>query len=318
MKASIREDNFRGVPRKNKVICIGGANIDQKIRLEEEFLPGTSNPVTSSRTLGGVIRNVASNLAQLGAQVSLMTILGQDRAGDEIFEDSLQSMDLRPIERVSEHSTGTYTAVLSLTGELVGGFVDMAISRLMNRDWIERHVDHLRQNDWLVADCNMLPDAMERLIRLTREDQKKLAIITISEPKMKHLPQELTGVTLVVTNVSESRAFFHSLSDDPKELVRLWLDTGVEQVVITRGEKPVTFGSKEGIDQQDTIKLTKEEIVDVTGAGDAFSAAVIYSLIQGYSLDEAVTLGSRLAALTIQSEESVRRDITFARLEDLE
>lgn len=297
------------------VICLGGANIDQKIRLDQAFVPGTSNPVTSTQTIGGVIRNVAANLAHLGLSVSLMTMLGQDRAGDEILADAEKSLQLGATERVADFPTGSYTAVLDPAGDLIAGFVDMAITQLMRDDWIERHRLHLEQADWLVADCNMQPSALRRLIELARQEPTPLAIVTISEPKMKHLPTDLSGVRLLVTNLAESRAYFEAASKEPRELARLWLERGVDQVVITQGKEAITYGSKAGIFQRPSVALSARVIIDVTGAGDAFSAAAIYGLIQGYSLDRAVSLGAGLAALTIQSEESVRRDITLAQLE---
>jgi len=304
--------NIRNEPL---VICLGGANIDHKIRLDQAFVPGTSNSVTSSQTIGGVIRNVAANLANLGLSVSLMTMLGQDRAGDEILADAEESLQLGATERVADFPTGSYTAVLDPAGDLIAGFVDMAITQLMRDDWIERHRLHLKQADWLVADCNMQPSALGRLIELARQEPTPLAIVTISEPKMKHLPTDLSGVRLLVTNLAESRAYFKAATKEPKELAQRWLSRGVDQVVITQGKEAITYGLKDGIFQRPSVALSTRVIIDVTGAGDAFSAAAIYGLIQGYSLDRAVSLGAGLAALTIQSEESVRRDITLAQLE---
>ena len=54
------------------VVCIGGLNIDRKLRLLAEALPASSNPCEAHETPGGVVRNVAENLARLGLPVALV------------------------------------------------------------------------------------------------------------------------------------------------------------------------------------------------------------------------------------------------------
>lgn len=44
------------------VICIGGANVDQKFYIKNKAQLGTSNPVNVSQTVGGVARNIAETL----------------------------------------------------------------------------------------------------------------------------------------------------------------------------------------------------------------------------------------------------------------
>ena len=55
----------------NPIICIGGANVDRKLYAKHEIANGTSNPVKSSRTVGGVARNIAENLGRLGEKVDI-------------------------------------------------------------------------------------------------------------------------------------------------------------------------------------------------------------------------------------------------------
>ena len=53
----------------------------------------------------------------------------------------------------------------------------------------------------------------------------------------------------------------------------------------------------------------KSKIVDVTGAGDALVAGLVYGIYKGYSLKVAAKFGLRAAALTISTKEAVRRDL---------
>ena len=51
------------------------------------------------------------------------------------------------------------------------------------------------------------------------------------------------------------------------------------------------------------------EVVDVTGAGDALVAGLIYGIYKGYFLEVAARFGLAAAALTISTKEAVRRDL---------
>jgi pseudouridine kinase len=58
------------------------------------------------------------------------------------------------------------------------------------------------------------------------------------------------------------------------------------------------------------------EIVDLTGAGDALTAAVVFGLLNHLPVDEAVRLGTSAAALTLQCRETVCPSLSLERLYD--
>ena len=60
------------------VICIGGAAVDRKYRAAERLIPETSNPARGVTAFGGVARNVAENLANLGVPVAIVSAVGDD------------------------------------------------------------------------------------------------------------------------------------------------------------------------------------------------------------------------------------------------
>ncbi|MGA9225988.1 MAG: winged helix-turn-helix transcriptional regulator, partial [Mesobacillus sp.] len=55
------------LPEKRQVLCVGGANIDRKIWSKSQLELGTSNPAESSKSCGGVARNIGENLGRLGS-----------------------------------------------------------------------------------------------------------------------------------------------------------------------------------------------------------------------------------------------------------
>jgi pseudouridine kinase len=64
------------------------------------------------------------------------------------------------------------------------------------------------------------------------------------------------------------------------------------------------------------VPALESEIVDLTGAGDALTAAVVFGLLNDFPIDEAVRLGTSAAALTLQSRETVCPALSLEQLYD--
>lgn len=293
------------------VTCIGSANVDYTFKLEEKMVLGTSNPVNSTISYGGVIRNVADNLSRLNHSVSIMTVLGDDRAGDELLSYSKKIMAVFACDRIKHENTGGYYAVINQKGNMDVGFADMLINNHMNRSWILEHKRHLNMSQWLIADMNITKDAMETLIEYALDEQKKLAIIGVSGPKMKHLPEDLNGVEILICNLDESQAYFKTDLEDPYQLIPKWLEKGLNKIVITAGKKGSYYFDGTEIKHQPAYLVDDEQVVDVTGAGDSFSSALLHGLMTNESMTQSIRYGAMSASLTIQSPYAVNPKLSI-------
>jgi len=94
-----------------------------------------------------------------------------------------------------------------------------------------------------------------------------------------------------------------------KRLVSL----GVEIAIITLADQGLVYATS---DESGHIPAVKCEIVDLTGAGDALTATVIFGLLNDFYVDEAVRFGVSAAALTLQCRETVCPDLSLDILYD--
>jgi pseudouridine kinase len=305
----------------SQVICIGGANIDRKFHIKEKAQLGTSNPTRSTHSAGGVARNIAENLGRLGFEVSLISAAGADKEWSFIEEASALYMNLEAVSHFPEKSTGSYTAVLDSSGELIIALADMEVYESITPDLLLKNDALLSRAKCMVVDLNCPKESIQFLCHFAKNHDVPLVLIPVSSPKMSRLPDDLTGVTWLITNKDESEAYFQTdiqNEEDWENVVERWLTLGVANVVITNGKNGSMIGNqKDGIFHVPSIKANK--IIDVTGAGDAFSAAVIYTWLEGKSLKDIAKSASMNAAKTLESPYTVRQDLSASQLQkDLE
>lgn len=298
-------------PGAGRIICIGGAAVDRKYRGMATIRPGTSNPVVSERSFGGVARNVAENIARLGTHVSLVSIVGADDNGRALLEHlNRLGVDTRPVVLSDTHATAEYVAVLQPDGELAIGLADMAIL-----DGISPALLHKVQPDfgsaWIFADCNLPQETLRDLIGLARQHALMLALDAVSTPKIARLPQDLSGIGVFFLNLDEARVYLDRPEISPEAAAQALLARGAEQVILTLGGRGLVAADPSGIV---TIDAIQAETVDATGAGDALIAATLVSLLGDASLADAARLGTVAAALTVESPVSVRPDLSLTLL----
>ncbi|SET53461.1 Sugar or nucleoside kinase, ribokinase family [Oceanobacillus limi] len=301
---------------ENPVICIGGANVDRKFYINGEVKFATSNPVHSTQNAGGVARNIGENLGRLGKEVILVTAGGSDAEWTFIEQASSPYMNVDYVAKFTKEATGSYTAVLDRSGELVIALADMDIYEQITPDILKNLAPQMSQAACLMVDLNCPKEALNYLIEFSRNQSIPVVFVAVSAPKMERLPEDLNGLTWLITNRDETEAYFSielKSNDQWRQAVEKWLSHGVENVVITNGAKGVMIGNdSEGIYHIPAIEL--EEIVDVTGAGDAFSSAIIYAWLDGKSLPDSAKAGIANAAKTLQSPFTVRQNLSSDQL----
>jgi len=294
------------------IVCIGGLNIDRKLRLLAHALPGSSNPCESHETPGGVVRNVAENLARLGLPVSLVAAVGDDAGGRMLLEQAASvGIDMRAVIRLRRHASDSYTAVLAPDGSLELGLAAMPLVESLN-PWALEASKALRASAALVvADGNLPTDAWPLLLAEARASGKPLVCVAVSEAKMERLPHELHGLHMLIMNAGE----LATVAADPGEAFAALHARGVACVLVSSGEAGLMLSCVgEGARHWPAPQV---DVVDVTGAGDALSAGVCASLLSAPDdFDTAARLGLDLAALTLQTEDSVHPDLNPSFLTD--
>ena len=296
------------------ILCIGGANVDEVLRLSDPLNLQASNRVATTTTAGGIARNVAQNLCALGAEAGLVSAVGEDGPGDWLLaETKAAGVDTSQMLKRDCIATGRYLAALSPGGDLEVGFADMAAVESLCRDEMANLAPEIARADYVFADTNLNRDTLAYLVKIANRVETQVAVDLVSPHKAKRLCDCLAHTKLVVGNRNEALALL-ARKDDPNvdagELAKAIVAQGASRAVISDGggeigwcETVVAKLDKTATRRFGTAAPLPATIVNVTGAGDALHAEIIISLARGHTLEEATQNGLKIAALMVASSE---------------
>jgi pseudouridine kinase len=281
------------------VVCIGAALVDDTFFCSAEPAPGTSNPATHRRGAGGVARNIAHHLAQLGHHVELLTHFGTDADGAWLSERcTTAGIGLSHAHR-SGSGTGHFAAIVSPGGELFAGAADAHCEEEITRSYLEGRSSLLASASLVIIDCNLGIEALEWLLGFCRTHAIPCVVDPVSVAKATRLAHlDLHAVLLVTPNGSELAAMAgRDPLSDPAEALRLLLDNGVTHVWMRLGSQGSRFASAEG-----TLILPapRVEVTDTTGAGDAALAGWLHAWLLGKDPEECLRYGHAMAEIIVQ------------------
>ena len=302
------------VAERKRIVCFGGAVMDRKYHAIEPLIAGTSNPATSVRAYGGVARNVAENLARLDVPTTLVSAVGDDESGRGLMRAlQLLGVDVSGISISAAHGTAEYAAVLQPDNALAFGIADMAVFETLTVDKLNADWPLLMSADWVFADCNLPAETMRELVARGAGSRFKLAVDAVSVHKVMRLPADLGGISALFVNVDEAAGYLGG-PGSPESLFDGLMARGPGAVVMTLGEEGLLVSDDRGKPRH--RPAPPAWVVDVTGAGDSLVAGTLCGLLQGQEIAEAVILGLRLAKLTVETDGSVRQDLTPGLLKD--
>jgi pseudouridine kinase len=281
------------------ILVIGGANLDIKAKSLAINHFATSNPSHIATSAGGVARNIAHNLARLGASVGLISVIGNDRQGQEILEiTKAAGVDVTRV-RACASVTGTYVAILNPDGELVTAMNDMRAVDDLTPDVIMSFAEDIAAAQLVVADCNVPLATLETIATLARD---KLFVEPVSVPKSQKLKQLLNSGTIFMASPNLDQIENLTGTRDIVAGCRALHELGLRHVIAHAGAEGAFVS--DGSDIEHVPIQSHGSVVDVTGAGDASVAGLIFGLSRGDDLVTAAAFGQTLAGRVIASSRS--------------
>ena len=258
---------------------------------------------------GGVCRNVAENLANVGSEVTLVSMFENSAIGDDVRRRlAAKHVDLR-FARSVPAGMGMWLAVMDENGNLAGSVSRQPDFTEMRRI-VDEQGDEIMQNcENVVLEVDMKADIAEKVFELAEKYHRDVYVVVGNMSVILEKQELLPKTRLFILNEIEAGALFgcEFAQDKPMEALEIVKgeakQRGIREIVVTLGAHGAVFYDAQTGDCGH-IPAEEARLVDSTGAGDAFFSGTIAACMKGFSLKDAAFRGAHLAALTIQSDES--------------
>ncbi|TFG02338.1 MAG: carbohydrate kinase family protein [Promethearchaeota archaeon] len=273
------------------VICIGAALVDMVAKVERHPLNDDEVFVSDLKLLsGGAAANTAYACAKLGLKTAFIGKLGpHDGFSDKIINDFKDvSLDTSLIKYSSEYGTGSAYVALNPQGDRRIYAHSGAANYLSKEDIVFEEVTRAK-----IIFLSSLKN-LEPLIEAA-EIARKSDIPVILNPGMLIIDQELDNIKQLLERIDilimSQREYISLLNiQDPELNEKIILESsnilsklGIKVIIITMGSKGAFLMNRK---ESAIISASKiEDVIDTTGAGDAFSAGFIFKIVQDLNYD---------------------------------
>lgn len=291
------------------IVVIGDVFIDIKGYSTSPYIPSGRNAGTIVQIHGGVGRNVVEDIANVELEPTFISLVDNDGMGDDVIRKlNRHKVNTKYMKKV-ENGMGTWLAVFDHTGDVVA-----SISKRPDHSPVvqilEEYGDEIFPDaDSIVIEIDTDREIVKKTFYYAEKYNKKVYALVSNMSIAIERRDFLRRTACFVCNQQEAGILFSEdyenmtakeLADVLSERIR---SAQIPQMVVTMGGEGAVYADCEG--NKGVYPALKVDVVDTTGAGDAFFSGVCIGLTYGKTLREACAIGTRLASTVICTSENI-------------
>lgn len=277
------------------VVAVGHVLLDIRFLVNKFVGPNEEGTILKeTRGVGGSAANVAIGIRRLGFKSAIIAKIGFDPFGRIVVEELMrEGVDLSGL-RVGFGTTGFSIVIIDKQGQIViYGF------KGSSEELTPQEVDlSIIKDSKYVHVSSLRLDTSVRVAKIAKELGKIVSWDpgrVLSRAGMTRLKEMIKYADIVLANEEEMKAM--TGESNYRVAAKILRNLGPRLVIVKRGPKGVYVESDGGCFSVPSLKPPK--IIDTTGAGDAFTAGLLSSLLRGYDIEKAVRYAVATATLKI-------------------
>ena len=291
------------------IVVIGAVFVDIKGYPLSTYIPGGRNAGRVEQVHGGVSRNVVEDIANVELRPTFVSLVDDSGTGRDVIRKlEAHKVNTQYIRTVPD-GMGTWLAIFDNDGDVCA-----AISKRPDTTPLIALLQE--EGDEIFADCDSIAiefdmdkEATKTVYKFAKKYNKPV-YSAVSNMRIAVERRDLMKQSACsVCNILEAGILFSEDYSEktPEEMVEI-LAQKVEQaqmsaMIVTMGEQGAVYVSANG--EKGVCPANKVDVIDTTGAGDAFFAGITVGLTYGKNMAESCAIGTRLASSVIQSKENV-------------
>ncbi len=291
------------------IVVIGAVFVDIKGYPLSTYIPGGRNAGRVEQVHGGVCRNVAEDIANVELRPTFVSLVDDTGSGQDVIDKlAKHKVNTKYIEKVPD-GMGTWLAVFDNDGDVCA-----AISKRPDTNPLTKLLEE--KGDEIFADCDGIAfeldlekETVKQILRYAKKYHKKVYAAISNMSIAMERRAFLQEIDCFVCNQQEAGLLFSDEYDHmaPEEMCRTLAanvhSANIPCMVVTMGDQGAVYARSTG--ESGIVPAKKVDVIDTTGAGDAFFAGTVIGLTYGKTLPESCEIGSRLAASVICTAENV-------------
>ncbi|SDI67871.1 sugar kinase [Paenibacillus naphthalenovorans] len=264
-----------------------------------------------TRGLAGAETNVAVGLARLGYDVCWVSKVGEDALGEYIkYALQQEGVDISYIGSDPNHPTGFQMKSKVLAGDpQVQYFRKHSAASTIGVDYLlpERFLSaaHLHMTGIPPALSPSMYGFAEKALSVMKSANRTVSFDPNLRPKLwssqDRMVREINKFAVqadwVLPGISEGKIL--TGYDSPEDIAAFYLEQGVKVVVVKLGAEGAYYRTAEIEGCIPGFKVAK--VVDTVGAGDGFAVGFVSGMLDGLTIEEAVTRANAIGALAVMS-----------------
>lgn len=292
-------------------VVVGVTFVDIKGFPDAKYNPQGRNLGSVRIVHGGVSRNVVENFANAGMPVSFASMLEDTAFGRDVARRLTEAgADLRYTITAEDNGLGMWLVVLDETGNLAGSISRMPDTSILEEYIANRGEEIISGAENVVLEIDLSERIASDVISLAEKYGKKVYAIVGNMSVILAHPEFLQHTDCFICNEIEAGRLFASdvvPAFSPEQMLE-YLPTaaktaGIRSMVVTMGARGAVFYDGENV-EAGICPPYPAQVVDTSGAGDAFFSGTVMGLTRKLPLRLAVRYGAKLASLTIGRKEN--------------
>ncbi len=291
------------------IVVIGDVFIDIKGYSTSPYIPQGRNAGTIVQLHGGVGRNVVEDIANVELEPTFISLVDDNAMGEDVIQKLKRHKVNTSYMRKVENGMGTWLAVFDHEGDVVA-----SISKRPDHRPVERILDEcgdeiFKNADSIVIEIDTDKEIVKKTFNYAEKYGKKVYALVSNMTIAIERRDFLRRTACFVCNQQEAGILFSEDYEDvtAEELSNILAErirtAQIPQMVVTMGGDGAVYVDEKG--NRGVYPALKVDVVDTTGAGDAFFSGVCIGLTYGKSLREACGIGTRLASTVICTSENI-------------
>ena len=281
------------------ILVVGSANMDLVVRGPNMPAPGETVLGSGFKTTpGGKGANQAVAAARLGGSVSMIGCVGDDAFGAELLAGLVaEGVDCQAIVSTPNSPTGVAMIVVDAKGENSIVVASGANHRVTPDDNILPNEALFEKSDVVLMQLELPLPTIRAAVQLARKHGCKIVLDPAPAPQV--IPDNLCQVDILTPNIIECETITGKTAGQEeradKNIALDLIDLGASAAVIKLGPRGALVVTADGHFHR--VPACKVAVVDTTGAGDAFTAALSVAVSEGHDLYEATKFACAAGSL---------------------